>query len=110
MKTLLITGANRGIGLSLVKIYLKSGYSVYATVRSLCDIEELKQLENVTILECNLSSPESISNLDNSLKVEKLDLLINNAGVGEPDKLDQESMHSVYQVNAGISDINELFI
>ncbi|MEF1174995.1 short-chain dehydrogenase, partial [Vibrio sinaloensis] len=34
MNTILITGGNRGIGFSLVKLYLEQGWSVHTTYRS----------------------------------------------------------------------------
>ena len=40
MKTVLITGASRGLGLALVQTFYERGYQVYAVVRttSACDM------------------------------------------------------------------------
>ena len=45
MPTLLITGANRGIGLGLTKIYLRNQWQVIATCRNPETAAELKTLE-----------------------------------------------------------------
>ncbi len=43
-QTVFITGANRGIGLSLTELYLKQGHQVHATSRSLENSSELQTL------------------------------------------------------------------
>ncbi|MCG9660149.1 C-factor [Vibrio mediterranei] len=86
MKTVFITGANRGIGLALTKRYLQSGYQVHATYRSACSAKELLSLE---VSESNLSTycfdvtdyptyPQLLAQLPN------LDIVINNAGYYGP--------------------------
>ena len=44
--TVLITGANRGIGLEFTKQYLEKGWTVIATARKPDKAEDLKQLQN----------------------------------------------------------------
>ncbi|MDW2105193.1 short-chain dehydrogenase, partial [Vibrio sp. 1580] len=39
-----ITGANRGIGLSLTELYLERGWNVLATSRNVTDSDELQAL------------------------------------------------------------------
>ncbi len=79
---ILVTGANRGIGKSLVEVALEFGAArVYATAR---DEESLHGLQSrfgdrLVPLVIDLTKPDSI--VKAATRVEKLDLLINNAGV-----------------------------
>ena len=43
-QTVFITGANRGIGLSLTELYLQQGDQVHATSRNLAESKELQAL------------------------------------------------------------------
>lgn len=85
-KTVLITGANRGIGLGFVESYLKSGDNVIATARNPNSAKDLKRLkaqyrDQLEIFALDLDSPEAESQLVKIVKKpEKLDILINNAG------------------------------
>ncbi len=86
MKSVLITGANRGIGLKFVEHYLNSGWQVYATYRQEHqDLLELsKAFDKLTLLSLDASNPESIAKLGHSMSGISLNLLINNAGVYGP--------------------------
>ena len=92
-QTILITGANRGIGLSLAKLYAQRANT---TVIGACrnpkkDGEEL-QKNKCKVVELDVSSDESCATLPTRLKelgVTELNLLINNAGIGIFDKLYQ---------------------
>ena len=46
--TVLITGANRGIGFALTKLYLKSEYTVYATYLSTTKSAELLEIRHLS--------------------------------------------------------------
>jgi NAD(P)-dependent dehydrogenase (short-subunit alcohol dehydrogenase family) len=100
--TVLVTGANRGIGLAFVKSFAEAGYKVIAAVRDLKNANDLKNIKDVLILELDCGSDQSIQTFDKNWPMEPLDLLINNAGVFEPENLNHETMHHVFQVNAGI--------
>jgi len=80
-KTVLITGANRGIGLALVEKALENGASkVYATYRSENNRSTLDELGgSVTPIRLDLSNAGTIAQL--SQQVHSLDILINNAGI-----------------------------
>ena len=84
MKTVLITGANRGIGLSLVKNYLAQGWQVHATYRSEKSSQELLELEgdNLTCHLFDVTDYQGLSEFANALPA--LDVLINNAGYYGP--------------------------
>ncbi len=80
MKTVLITGANRGIGLSLVKNYHAQGWQVHATYRSEKSSQDLLELEgdNLTCHPLDVTDYQGLSEFANALPA--LDVLINNAG------------------------------
>jgi len=69
MPTYFVSGANRGIGLEFVRqLASKSSNTIIAGVRSKSnDISELEGLntnKNIHIIECNVSSPDSLSSLE----------------------------------------------
>ena len=84
-----ITGANRGLGLEFVRqIGSNSSNTIIATVRSAStDTSELKSAasKSTHILVCNTSDSSSISSFaseaSKTLSGQKIDVLINNAGV-----------------------------
>ena len=80
-KTILITGANRGIGLALVEISLEKGAEkIYATYRSPSNRSILENLgDRVVPLHLDLSDGTTIDQL--SQAVPSLNILINNAGI-----------------------------
>lgn len=80
MPTLVITGANRGIGLALTKRYLEAGWTVHATARDPNKAEALKALEGVTLHQLDVTSQSSIDAFAAGLKGVAVDTLINNAG------------------------------
>ncbi len=85
MKTVLITGSNRGIGLEFVKQYAENHYQVIAACRdpkSAKELNELAQsLPNIEVMPLDVINPEHIKHLQEKLANKKLDILINNAGI-----------------------------
>ena len=89
MKTALITGANKSIGLEVATELARLGYFVYLGCRSLTlGQEALKGLQqqglmNTDVLELDVTQPESIKKAAEELaaKISSLDALINNAGI-----------------------------
>ncbi|MEO0942908.1 MAG: SDR family oxidoreductase [Cyanobacteria bacterium J06642_12] len=79
--TILVTGANRGIGLALVEKSLEKGAAkVYATYRSENNRSLLTELgERVVPVHLDLGAPATIAQLAQS--VPSLNILINNAGI-----------------------------
>ena len=89
----LITGANRGIGLALTRAYLERGDRVAATCRHLAkaaDLHKLKETfrDDLIILRADVGLGRSVAAAaeDAELHLPRLDVLINNAGVapGKP--------------------------
>jgi NAD(P)-dependent dehydrogenase (short-subunit alcohol dehydrogenase family) len=86
MKTTLITGANRGIGLELAKEYAADGWRVLACCRHPEQAEALhglvaRQPGQIHIERLDVTDLAQIENLAQTLAGESIDLLINNAGV-----------------------------
>jgi len=84
-KTVLITGANRGIGLGLVSKFLAHGHTVIATARNPDGARDLWEFEHTypgrcRILALDVTDDRSISSFADSLKGQAIDVLINNAG------------------------------
>ncbi|MCW8328333.1 SDR family oxidoreductase [Photobacterium sp. SDRW27] len=107
-KNVLITGANRGIGLALVNAYLTDDWQVYACCRETEQAEALKQLqtttESLTLLELDVTDHQAISELSQALAETPFDLLINNAGYYGPKgygfgNTDVEEWRKVFEIN-----------
>jgi NAD(P)-dependent dehydrogenase (short-subunit alcohol dehydrogenase family) len=81
-QTVLITGANRGIGLELARQYHAAGWDVIATARDPDAAKELRAIgSDVLIPRLDVASQESVDALAKSLGNRPIDLLVNNAGV-----------------------------
>jgi NAD(P)-dependent dehydrogenase (short-subunit alcohol dehydrogenase family) len=82
-RTVLITGANRGIGLELARQYHEAGWKVIATARDPEAAKDLRAVgDDVLVPRLDVTSTESVHALAVSLEGRPIDLLINNAGVG----------------------------
>ncbi len=77
--TVLITGANRGIGLALARHYKKAGWRVYGVCRSTSP--ELDEVADRVIDGVDVTRTEDVARLAEALVGQRLDLLINNAGL-----------------------------
>lgn len=84
MKTVLITGANRGIGLMFARQYAADGYRVIACCRNPQNAAELNMLTkngHVEVHRLDVCDPASIDHLKGQLSLASIDILINNAGI-----------------------------
>lgn len=83
--TVLITGANRGIGYELTRQYAELGWTVIATARQPGDSADLKKLAeghaNVRIEKLDVTSERSVHALAARYRGTPIDVLINNAGI-----------------------------
>ncbi|MBS0497362.1 MAG: SDR family oxidoreductase [Gammaproteobacteria bacterium] len=93
MKTLLITGANRGIGLEFVRQYAAEGWRVLACCRKPAAADLLNRLvsqfpDRIQVHALDVTDHRQIEQLAQTLTDQPIDLLINNAGVYPPDRGD----------------------
>lgn len=106
MQHVLITGANRGIGLRLTQHYLNAGWQVIGTYRNSNDLAALDALAcpQLALIQADVSKDEDLANLAEHLHGRALDLIINNAGVYGPRNqalgtIDRETWRQVLEVN-----------
>lgn len=104
MRTVFITGANRGIGLEFVKQYVADGADVHASCRRPGGAAELKALERehrerLHVHALDVTRTEAVQRLAGALAEKPIDVLINNAGVFGPkadlDKDQRQSLGSI---------------
>lgn len=79
--TVLITGANRGIGLELARQYSDAGWQVIGTARQPDRAMELASLNNARVVQLDVTDQDSVVRLAEELSGQSIDLLINNAGI-----------------------------
>ena len=77
-RTALITGANRGIGLAIARLFAQEGARLILAGRNRAALEKTaNEVGNASVLETDLDKPESIRTA--TAKVSKLDILVANA-------------------------------
>lgn len=105
MPTVMITGANRGLGLEFARQYAQDGWSVIATCRKPEDATELTAIDGVTVYPLNVTNFEAVRALADQLKGVAIDVLINNAGIYGPksgalNEIDFDVWEQVLRTNA----------
>ena len=107
-KTIIVTGASRGIGYEVVKIAEKKGHKVYSISRN---IKALKESSFFYPREVDLVDEKSIDKFCSEIKNKGLqvDALINNAGafLNKPfEKISRKEFEYIFQVNVfGLSSL-----
>ncbi len=105
MATVLITGANRGIGLEFVHQYASDGARVFACCRDLKGAHELQRLaaadKRIAMHPLDVADGTSIDALARELRDEAIDILINNAGIlgTRSGAMDYDLWEEVFRVN-----------
>lgn len=101
MKQVLITGANRGIGLELARHYAGHGWQVIGVCRQ--SSPELDSVAAKVVQGIDVTQAKSIETLVSAVEGEPIDLLINNAGLLQDEQLgsiDFDSIRSQMEINA----------
>lgn len=109
MNAILITGANRGLGLAFTRQYVREGWRVFAACRNPDSATELQSLQTsagatLTVLAMDVTKGESVRDAATRLGDTNIDLLINCAGIIGPGRqttgnTDYGSWAQVLEVN-----------
>lgn len=86
MKTAIVTGAARGIGLATTKLFLEEGWQVAMVDRDAPELAEAAaSLQNVHPIDCDVSNPGQVDAMikETLAQFGQIDALINNAGVAD---------------------------
>lgn len=112
-KTIVITGASRGIGFALTQLALQEGHRIYALSRN---IQPLKKSERLYPYRIDLSEEQSLPIFAEQLQKEgiKIDALIHNAGMllNKPfSETTTADFESIYRVNVfGLAALTRLLL
>ena len=96
MKTVVITGSARGLGLEMAKCFRGKNFNVVISDLFKKDLEGAKKellkisgLGDIDYFECDITKESSITKLINNVKKKygTIDFWINNAGINQPDKM-----------------------
>lgn len=106
MMDILITGISKGIGLALTSEALFKGYRVFGVARSSGQTSELMELkkkyQSLQIIDLDLTAADAKIKLTNALKhTNKIDILINNAGILE-NETSKEAFMKSFELNAHV--------
>jgi len=104
MGTVLVTGANRGLGLEFAEQLQSKGYTVIGTARKPDQATELKA-SGARVEQLDVASQSSVDALADRLAGVPIDLLINNAGIAARGDsslktVDYAAMERTFQVNS----------
>jgi len=109
MKTVLITGTSKGIGLETALGFGRAGYKVFATMRNPQQADYFRQKISdeslaVTISTMDVDSDESVKNCINTIldEIGTLDVLVNNAGIehhGSVEELPMSDFRAIMETN-----------
>ncbi len=105
MKTVLITGANSGIGFATVKLFLESGYQVFAHYHSNNNNLKLIESNRLVLKKANLENLVETNELFEFVmqKTKSIDVLVNNAAIYSPlntfDELNLENLDQALNIN-----------
>jgi NAD(P)-dependent dehydrogenase (short-subunit alcohol dehydrogenase family) len=112
-ETVLVTGANRGIGLEFVRQYAAKGYTVIATTRRTSATDELtslaKQYPAIRIELLDVTVQQSVDALAAKYKQMPIDILINNAAITPRSESDYQGLAGIdFELARQYQDVNAL--
>lgn len=81
-RTVLITGATRGLGTHLVEHFAHSGANLVLVARDAEKLAAIRNTQSIEVIPTDLSSPQEVFNLTQQIK--HIDILINNAATQGP--------------------------
>ena len=100
--TIVITGANRGLGLEFARQYSAAGFEVIGTARRPDQAEDLRSL-GVRIEQLDVTDAQSVKQFAAAIGDHPVDILINNAGIGgrvlSIADMDAERARRIFEVN-----------
>ena len=104
MPVALITGTSTGIGLETALLFARKGYKVYAGARTPASSEGLQRAvaEGFPIVPLELDVDSDVSVRDATGRVEPVDVLVNNAGIGSAAPMElmpMEEIRAVFETN-----------
>lgn len=102
MKTVLVTGGTRGIGLGIAETFLQKGYTVYVTYSKDEQDAELAKSKGCKVIKADVSNETQVLQAFESIG--SLDILINNAGVAlvkQIQDISYEEYNRLFAVNMG---------
>ncbi len=112
MKTILITGASRGLGLEFTRQYIERGDKVIATCRKPEKARELQELQSkfpskLSLIQMDVAEEEDRNRAYEQIEREfgVLDVLINNAGIISGNEKKSYSLGEIYK-----EDFNKVFL
>lgn len=112
-KTLVITGASRGIGFAMVQQATQAGHCVYALSRN---IKPLKKSDLLYPYAIDLSDEHAVADFANKLKQQgvQIDTLINNAGALDNKPFSETTtavFESIYRINVfGLASLTRMLL
>lgn len=101
MKTAVITGANRGIGLALAEQLQQKGWDIIAICRT--ESEEIENIASMVVSGIDVTDQEQMQQVKGVIGDQQIDLLINNAGLLRDEVLGEinyQTMREQFEINA----------
>jgi NAD(P)-dependent dehydrogenase (short-subunit alcohol dehydrogenase family) len=102
MSTVLVSGANRGLGLEFARQYAAAGATVLAACREPQQPDALREIAGIELCTLDVASAASVGALAATLRGRPIDILINNAGrltEGRAGQNDPEAVLEMLRVN-----------